>query len=169
VSCGGPGSEVSPIYDILAVRDGKLYSLRQLNRLLLDAGFPFDSASAPTAAKIAVLFSLLGDQFTYTLTPRPQFDWRKYRVPDIDSAQAFPAVEFRRVEWDTALWTDKAGVKRRTLEVLVECDVDGKATEMRIGFRGYRGMFQLRIFRSIRFDAADPPPDDEKRQGLQDR
>ena len=131
VSCGGPGSEVSPIYDILAVRDGKLYGLRRLNQLLLDAGFPFDSASAPTAAKIAVLFSLLGDQFTYTLTPRPQFNRREYRVPDIDSAQAFPAVEFRRVERDTWLHPKH---KDTRYGVSLDCVIDGKPVKLHLEF-----------------------------------
>jgi len=67
----------------------KLYPLNALNRVMLDAGFTFDSAEMPTIARTAVLFATFGKragpsgQLTFGRTPTDSF-----------AGDGFPAITF---------------------------------------------------------------------------
>lgn len=118
--------DASPHLRTVALRNGRLYTLERLNSLLLDAGFTFDSLAAPTIARVAVLVSLLGK----TLASKLDVPLRLIAAPD---AQAFPAVEFRKVERDS--WIHPVHKDKR-YGVSLDCVIDGKPVKLHLEFEG---------------------------------
>lgn len=76
-----------------AFANGQLYPLDALNRVLLDAGFTFDSTEMATIAKVAVLFAALGKRADSS---------GRFRTgsthADIDPGIGFPAITFLSVK-----------------------------------------------------------------------
>jgi hypothetical protein len=84
----------------MAYNGGVLYRLDALNRLLLEAGFSFDSTEMTTIAKIAVLFATFGKTFDAS----GQF--RDAPMPtDSTPGAGFPSITFLSVSRDT--WRPK--------------------------------------------------------------
>jgi hypothetical protein len=101
------------IHGAVALYDGRLYEVRSLNKLLVDCGFKFDTTEIPAVAKIAVLWTLMG-----------QHTGSAFRQ-GLDSAAlatAIPAVTFRKIE-------------RRPISILLEVDIAGKTSEVELGVR----------------------------------
>jgi hypothetical protein len=80
-------------YESYAVMDGRPYRLDGLNRLLLDAGFTFDSTEMPTIAKIAVLCATFGN------FPPDTNRVGRYVLPP--PTRGFPAITFLSARRDT--------------------------------------------------------------------
>jgi hypothetical protein len=104
----------------------KLYGLDALNRVLLEAGFNFDSTEMPTIAKIAVLFATFGKTFDASGQVRDG------QVPtDSSPGAGFPAITFLSVktgEWQHPIHKD---VRRG---VLADCMVDGQRMHLFVEF-----------------------------------
>jgi len=108
----------------LVLSGGKLYGLDALNRLLLDAGFSFDSIEMTLTAKVAVLFATFG---------RSPLDTHFYRrgVP-IRPPPGFPAITFLSVKRDT--WRPKgSSIWDGTW---VDCLIDGSRERVFVSFWG---------------------------------
>ncbi len=130
-----------------ATMGGRIYRMDALNRLLLEAGFTFDSTEMPTIAKIAVLFATFGqvvdtsDRFRFV--PRSTDvqsgggfpgQFRSAPMPtDSQPGHGFPAITFLSVkkgEWQHPVHKDiRRGVR-------VDCMVDGRRTDFLIEFTG---------------------------------
>jgi hypothetical protein len=112
---------------------GKRYRLESLNRLLLDAGFAFDSTEMRTMAKIAVLFATFGWKFD--TSGNLAFG----REPTNSTpGDGFPAITFlsvKRGEWLPPHLKGPFNVRRG---LYVDCLVDGSRVPMFVGFTGNR-------------------------------
>ena len=111
-----------------AFANGHLYPLDALNRVLLDAGFTFDSTEMATIAKVAVLFAAFGKRADSS---------GRFRAgsthADIDPGIGFPAITFlsvKRGEWKHP----RHGDVRRG--VSADCIVDGRRRGFFIEFTG---------------------------------
>jgi hypothetical protein len=120
----GRSTDASEGFRVFALRDNRLYAMDALNRLLLDAGFTFDSTEMPAMAKIAVLFATFGRTRDTSILGLEW--WRP------TSNRGFPAITFlsaKRGERRSQSGLVAQGVR-------VDCLIDGVRNNVFVQFVG---------------------------------